>query len=297
MLCNLCPRACGVDRKQGELGICGQGSIALVSRAALHFFEEPAISGTRGSGTIFFTGCSLGCVFCQNREISRGESVGTPMDRHALAETMLRLQEEGAHNINLVTPTHFADRIAETLSDVRGKLRIPVVYNSSGYENLSTLQMLDGLIDIYLPDFKYASAQTAERYSAAPDYPEIAECAVVEMVRQAGGLRFDENGILQRGVIVRLLVLPGERKDAMEVLHILSRSVSPSQIKLSLMSQYTPEFAMDTPYPNLHRRLTSFEYNSVWERACELGFEGYSQARESASARYTPDFSKNRDVL
>lgn len=215
------------------------------------------------------------------------------MDRHALAETMLRLQEEGAHNINLVTPTHFADRVAETLSDVRGKLKIPVVYNSSGYENLSTLRMLEGLIDVYLPDFKYASPETARRYSSAPDYPEVAVTAIREMVRQTGGLRFDENGILQRGVIVRLLVLPGERKDAIEVLKLLASAVDPTEIRLSLMSQYTPQFALDTPYPNLHRRLTRFEYDSVWETACALGFEGYSQARESASARYTPDFSNH----
>ena len=293
MGCNLCPRACGVERENGERGACGQGSVVRVARAALHFFEEPAISGTRGSGTVFFCGCSLGCVFCQNREISRGETLGTPMDRHALAETMLRLQEEGAHNINLVTPTHFADRVAETLSDVRGKLKIPVVYNSSGYENLSTLRMLEGLIDVYLPDFKYASPETARRYSSAPDYPKVAVTAIREMVRQTGGLRFDENGILQRGVIVRLLVLPGERKDAIEVLKLLASAVDPTEIRLSLMSQYTPEFALDTPYPNLHRRLTRFEYDSVWETACALGFAGYSQARESASARYTPDFSNH----
>ncbi len=287
--CYLCPRACGVDREKGERGYCGAGSRARVARVSLHAFEEPCISGTRGSGTVFFSSCSLGCVFCQNRSISR-EQVGREMDRRELGEQMLLLQDAGAHNLNLVTATHFADCVAEALADVKPKLHIPVVYNSSGYECVDTLRMLDGLVDIYLPDFKYASAALAERYSSAPDYPAVAARAIAEMHRQTGAFVLDGEGLAQKGTMVRLLVLPSHRADAMAVLRLLAETVPPQEIRLSLMSQYTPEFAADAPYRNLHRRVTRFEYESVMEEAVRLGFEGYGQEKTSASSRYTPDF-------
>ena len=287
--CNLCPRACGVDRSRGARGVCGSGDVARVARVALHPFEEPCIGGTRGSGTIFFSGCSLGCIFCQNRSISR-EPVGVDMDRAALSDAMLSLQDKGAHNINLVTATHFADRVAEALSDVKGKLHIPVVYNTSGYERVETLQLLEGLVDVYLPDFKYASSELAARYSSAPDYPAVAAAAIAEMYRQTGAFAIDENGLAQKGTMVRLLVLPSHRADAMAVLQSLSETVPPSEIRLSLMSQYTPEFATDTPYRELHRRVTRFEYESVLEEAVRLGFDGYCQQKSAASAAYTPNF-------
>jgi len=292
--CNLCPRACGADRLHGERGVCGAGALARVARLSLHAFEEPCISGTRGSGTIFFSGCSLGCAFCQNRSISR-EPVGVEMDRSALADAMLSLQEKGAHNLNLVTATHFSDRVAEALSDVKKDLRIPVVYNSSGYERVETLRMLEGLVDIYLPDFKYASAELAARYSSAPDYPEVAAAAIAEMHRQTGAFLLDEDGMAQRGTMVRLLVLPSHRADAIEVLRRLAERVPPHEIRLSLMSQYTPEFALDTPYRELHRRVTRFEYESVLAEASRLGFDGYCQQRSAASAAYTPNFSENTE--
>ena len=288
--CNLCPRACGADRSRGERGACGAGADMRVARVSLHAFEEPCISGTRGSGTIFFSGCSLGCVFCQNRSISRA-AVGQVMDGHALGEAMLSLQEKGAHNINLVTATHFADRVAEALSDVKPRLHIPVVYNTSGYERIETLRMLEGLVDVYLPDFKYASGELAARYSSAPDYPDVAARAIAEMYRQSGSVCFDENGMILRGTVVRVLVLPSHRADAMAVLRRLADTVPPSGIRLSLMSQYTPEFATDTPYRELHRRVTRFEYESVTEEAIRLGFDGYMQERSSASSRYTPNFT------
>ncbi len=288
--CDLCPRACGADRANGERGVCGANADVRVARVSLHAFEEPCISGTRGSGTIFFSGCSLGCVFCQNRSISR-EAVGKVMDRRALGDAMLSLQDAGAHNINLVTATHFADRVAEALSDVKPRLHIPVVYNTSGYERVETLRMLEGLVDIYLPDFKFASSSLADKYSSAPDYPEVASCAIAEMHRQTGPVRLDADGMILRGTVVRLLVLPSQRADAIEVLRRLATLVPPSEIRLSLMSQYTPEFATDTPYRELHRRVTRFEYESVIEEALRLGFEGYTQERSSASSSYTPNFT------
>ena len=287
--CMLCPRMCGVDRDGGALGVCKMGAQAMVARAAPHLFEEPCLSGTRGSGTIFFAGCSLRCIFCQNRAISRAPT-GRVLTSSALADEMLSLQEQGVHNVNLVTATHFTDKVAEALTLAKPHLRIPVVWNSSGYERVESLRMLDGLVDIYLPDFKYASSDLSRDYSAAPDYPDVAAAAIAEMVRQRGAFRTNEAGLAESGVLVRLLILPGQRADAIEVLRRLARTVSPSDLRLSLMSQYTPAFAMDTPYPNLHRRLTRFEYDSVIREALALGFDGYTQDRSSATSAYTPDF-------
>lgn len=288
--CYLCPRTCGVDRASGERGICAQGDEMRIARAALHPFEEPSVSGTRGSGTVFFCGCSLGCVFCQNQAISRAQQTGRAVSAEELADVFLKLEAQGAHNVNLVTPTHFADGVARALTIAKARLSIPVLYNTSGYERVETLRMLDGLIDIYMPDFKYHSPALAEKYSSAPDYGEVAERAIAEMYRQVGRYRLDEDGLLQKGLLVRHLVLPGARKDSLAVLDRLAEVVSPSEILLSLMSQYTPEFAKASPYTELHRRVTSFEYQSVVAHAEALGFDGYTQQRASATAVYTPDF-------
>ena len=296
-VCNLCPRECSADRRVDGLGFCGEKATLAVSRASLHMWEEPPISGTRGSGTIFFCGCNLRCVFCQNKIISRGEGTRYELCEEDLCRLMLRLEEMGAHNINLVTPSHFADTVASCLEQVKPRLSVPVVYNSSGYEKLSTLKMLDGLVDVYLPDFKYASSKLASDYSGAPDYPEVASAATKEMLRQVGSVSLDGNGLITRGVIVRHLILPSCRKDSIAVLEHLSRLLPIKDIRLSLMSQYTPEFALDCGFKNLHRRLTSFEYDSVLERAIALGFEGYFQALSSSSKEYTPDFDKECELL
>ncbi len=294
--CYLCPRLCGARREAGEYGFCSQGAQMRVARASLHMFEEPPISATRGSGTVFFSGCSLRCVFCQNRAISRSDcrsdnsEIGREVSVDELCEIFFSLKEQGAHNINLVTPTHFADKIAIALARVKDKLLIPVVYNSSGYERVETLKMLDGLVDIYMPDMKYGTSECAERYSAAPDYVEVAVAAISEMFRQTGEPRFDQDGLLLRGTLVRHLVLPSHRKDSILALDTLAKAVPPDKILLSVMSQYTPEFSLDSPYENLHRRVTSFEYNSVVDHAASLGFNGFTQSRSSASASYTPDF-------
>lgn len=293
MKCQLCPRKCGVERDKGERGYCQSPALPRVARAALHFFEEPPISGTRGSGTVFFTGCSLGCVFCQNRAIRTPES-GREVDAAALAEIFFSLARQGAHNINLVTPTHFADTVAAALELARPTLGIPVVYNCGGYERVETLRRLEGLVDIYLPDFKYVSPELSRAYSAAPDYATHAIAALREMVRQVGAVSFGEDGMLKNGVIVRHLVLPAARHDSMAVLDTVAATVPVSDIRLSLMSQYTPDFApADAPAP-LHRRVTQFEYESVLEHAMSLGFEGYFQDRSSASAAYTPDFERSK---
>lgn len=288
--CELCPRVCGVDRTSGRVGYCGEKREMRISRIALHPYEEPPISGKSGSGTVFFCGCSLRCVFCQNRDISRGQSAGkiyTPKD---LAKELLTLQEMGASNINLVTPTHFADRVAETLKAVKGELRIPVVYNSSGYETPATLDMLDGLVDVYMPDLKYMSSKLAKKYSSAPDYPAVAEKAIEKMYKQVGKCKYNPDGTLARGVLVRHLVLPGSRKDSIAVLERLSVLVPTEHILLSLMSQYTPDFALDSEFEILHRRLTRFEYDSVVRVAESLGFEGFIQSMSSATKAYTPKF-------
>ena len=280
---------CGADRDMGERGVCSQGSAIRVSRAALHMYEEPPISGERGSGTVFFSGCSLRCVFCQNKDISRGADKGQALTPSELSDIFLRLQDEGAHNIHLVTPTHFADGIAEALGKARPHLLIPVIYNTSGYERVETLRRLEGLVDIYMPDFKYASSELAAKYSSAPDYPEVVSAAICEMFRQTGAYAYGEDGMLKRGTVVRHLVLPSCRRDSMLVLDALARLLPPKEILLSLMSQYTPEF-YEGDLRELRRRITSFEYNSVLEHAASLGFDGFMQGRGSATAEYTPSF-------
>lgn len=288
-VCLQCPRACGVERSAEQPGFCGVPLNFVVSRAALHRFEEPPISGTRGSGTIFFGGCNLRCVFCQNREISRG-GVGREIDDNTLLSLMLRLRDEGAHNINLVTPTHYAAQLVPVLTRAKPLLGIPIVYNCGGYENPETLKQLDGLVDIYLPDFKYRSSDLSKKYSAAPDYCAVALTALEEMLRQTQTSIFSEDGLMKRGVLVRHLVLPGARKDSIDVLRLLASRFGTHSFRISVMSQYTPSFAKDVPYPELHRRVTSFEYESVTKEAEALGFEGYFQSRASATELYTPDF-------
>ena len=291
-LCDQCPRGCRVDRERGR-GFCGVGKAFCVSRAALHPWEEPFLSGTRGSGTLFFSGCNLRCVFCQNREISRG-NVGKELSPEALEEVLLRLQEAGAHNLNLVTPTHYARELVPVLERLKPRLRIPVVYNCGGYERVESLRHLEGLVDIYLPDFKYLDAVRAETYSGAADYGEVATLALEEMLRQQPRLEYDGEGMLLRGVAVRHLVLPGGRKDSLHLLRHLAEHFGTREYLLSLMSQYTPEFALDSPYPELHRRVTTFEYESVVKEAERLGFAGCIQDRSSASSSYTPDFYEER---
>ena len=289
--CTQCPRACAVDRSV-SVGYCGVPWNFRIARADLHHWEEPPISGTRGSGTIFFSGCNLRCVYCQNREVSR-ESLGREVDADRLTDLMLALRDGGAHNINFVTPTPYAVQLAALLERVKPTLGIPIVYNCGGYESVETLRRLDGLVDVYLPDVKYFSPDLARRYSDAPDYFSVALSALAEMLRQTGAPVTDGEGILQRGTVVRHLVLPAHRDDSIALLRALAERFGTRGLRLSLMSQYTPQFALDTPYRNLHRRVTTFEYNAVLDHALALGFEGYFQARDSATAAFTPDFRES----
>ena len=285
--CNLCPRECNIDRSE-QKGFCGCNSTISVAKTMLHHWEEPCISGTNGSGAIFFSGCTLKCVYCQNKDISRSQT-GEQMSVNALAETMLRLQNMGAHNINLVTPTHYTTEIIKALDIAKPKLNIPIVYNTSGYEKTQTLKMLDGYIDVYLPDFKYFDSEISSRYSKAPDYFENASKAIVEMHRQVGKYTENKKGLIKKGVIVRHLVLPKCRHDSVRILEELAKLLPTDEIKLSLMSQFTPDFA-DCEFKELQRRITSFEYNFVLEKAIALGFDGFFQEKESANKKYTPDF-------
>ena len=293
--CFLCPRGCGAEREAGKLGFCHTDAQIRVARAALHPFEEPPISGERGSGTVFFTGCSLRCIFCQNSAI-RAPETGKVLSIEQLADLFLFLQEKGAENINLVTATHFADGVAAALQIAKPRLRIPVVYNCGGYERVETLRTLAGLVDVYLPDFKYVSSALSAAYSSAPDYAEVATAALAEMFAQVGAVELDARGMLKKGVMVRHLVLPGCRADSLAVLERVARTVPIADIRLSLMRQYTPDFAPADAPKSLKRRVTSFEYESVMARAVEMGFEGFFQGKEAASASYTPNFEE-RDLL
>ena len=292
-LCTLCPRACSVDRSE-QVGYCSVPDRILVARAALHMWEEPPISGSRGSGTIFFCGCNMGCVFCQNSQISRPKSqTGRAFDQDGLWKIMRALREKGAHNINFVTPTHYADAIAEVLRTHKGELDVPVVYNCGGYESVETLRILEGLVDIYLPDFKYFSSELSKKYSNASDYMQVASAALGEMLRQQGKCVFDEKGIMQKGVIVRHLVLPGCRKDSIEVLRKIAEIRGDRDLMISLMRQFTPDFLPEgDEFSSLRRRLTSFEYESVLKVADELGLDGFSQGADSATSDFTPNFSE-----
>ena len=263
-----------------------------VSKTMLHKYEEPCISGEdreRGSGAIFFSGCNLRCVYCQNSAISRSAASGEVYTPEMLADEMLRLEDVGAYNINLVTPTHYIPQIIAALDIAKRRLKVPVVFNTGGYERAEVIRALDGYADIFLTDFKYGSAEPAKKYSAAEDYPEVAAKALGEMYRITGEVQMDENGMMRRGVIIRHLVLPGGRRDSVKALEKAAQTVDASKVLLSLMRQYTPEFAPET-VKELKRRVTSFEYDFVLNAALELGFDGFMQGRESAKTIYTPDF-------
>lgn len=290
--CVACPRECSVDRAAGERGFCGVTNEYVIGSADLHMWEEPCISGTRGSGAIFFSGCNLRCIFCQNRDISR-EVVGKKYSEDELIAAMLELQERGAHNINLVTATPYSLFLANTLKKVKKDLHIPIVYNCGGYESLDSLRALEGLVDIYLPDFKYFDDERARAYSSAPGYAKLASEALCEMYLQVGKLALDEHGIAKRGLIVRHLCLPGCREDSKAVLKCISEILPASEITLSLMRQYTPDFADADAPKNLHRRLTSFEYDDILDYALSLGFDGFSQDKDSANQSFTPKFNKS----
>ncbi len=261
----------------------------------LHPWEEPCIAGEGGAGTVFFSGCNLRCVYCQNREISGGGG-GRQMTEEALTESILALAEQGAACIEFVTPTHYTHRLAVLLQKLKPRLTLPVVWNSGGYEKAESLRLLEGLVDVYLPDFKYFDGGPAGQYSHAPDYRERATEALAEMLKQTGKPRFDERGQMTGGVLVRHLVLPGQRQDSIKVLGHLAEHFGTESLRLSLMSQYTPDFYVAAGCPGdckaLRRRLTSFEYESVQREALRLGFEGYFQSAGAADARYTPDFSE-----
>lgn len=287
--CAVCPRGCHAVRGTSGGGYCGMPETLTVSRCAPHLWEEPCISGKNGSGTVFFAGCNLRCVFCQNKVISHGRQ-GREVSEDELADMMLALADTGVHNINLVTPTHYTRPLARLLEKIKPRLHIPVVWNSGGYESVESLAMLTGLVDVYLPDFKFFSPELSESYAGARDYPRVASAALLEMHGQVGDPVFDDEGIMQKGVMVRHLVLPGCRKDSVAVLRHLSELMPVRALRLSLMRQYTPHFAMDTPYKNLHRTLTEFEYASVAEEALKLGFEGFFQGKDAADPSFTPDF-------
>ena len=281
--CRICPRRCGADRTVGN-GLCGARSMPKVARAALHYWEEPCISGTGGSGTVFFSGCSLGCVYCQNREISHG-GAGREISTARLADIFRELEAAGAHNINLVTPTHFVPSIIEALDLYRPG--IPTVYNCGGYEGAEALEALRGYIDIYLTDIKYFSPEYSMKYSGAVDYFERAYAAAAEMIAQTGPPVI-RDGLMKSGVIIRHLVLPGLRRDSMAVLDAVAKLPKDSFL-LSLMSQYTPADLEE--FPEINRRVTTFEYESVVSHAVELGLtKGYTQDRRSAKEEYTPPF-------
>ncbi len=283
--CRLCPRNCGVRRTaEHGSGVCRMGADPVVARAALHFGEEPCISGTRGSGTVFFSGCSLRCTFCQNRPISR-EGFGRRITPEQLADIFRRLTDQGAHNINLVTATHFVPAVIRALALYRPP--VPVVYNCGGYESVDTLRMLEGYIDVYLPDLKYMAADPARRYSAAADYPDAAQAALLEMARQVGDCVYDDDGLMQRGMVVRHLILPENTRGAMAALDWLAANLP--QYPVSLMAQYTPcGEAMDIR--ELSRRITKREYLKVRTYMEDLGLEGYVQQRTSAGKEYIPPF-------
>jgi putative pyruvate formate lyase activating enzyme len=269
------------------------GENPVVAKAYLHMWEEPCISGTRGSGTVFFSGCNLKCIFCQNHEISH-EGIGREITSKELADIFLSLRDKGAHNINLVTPSHFIPAILEALEMAKRKpapLDIPIVYNTNGYDSIECLQMLEGSIDIYLPDLKYVGTETSMEYSKAKDYFEKASQAILEMYRQVGAPLFDKDGILQRGVIIRHLVLPGHTNDTLRVLDWIRESL-PDDVYVSLMSQYIP-CHLACSHKVIGRRLTRYEHEKVLNKFVKLGFNGFVQERDAASTQYIPDFKND----
>ncbi len=289
--CTLCPRQCSARRdEQSGSGFCGAESLPRVCRIAPHMWEEPCISGTRGSGTIFFSGCTLRCVFCQNYEISRNIT-GKQMNPSSLADAFRRLEESGVHNINLVSPTPYIDSIIEAFSLYRPS--IPVVYNTGGYERAETIRRLDGIVDIYLPDMKYIRSELSGKYSKAGDYFEYADAALHEMVRQTGKPVFNDDGMMLRGTIVRHLILPQNTRNSIDVLNYLSENFG-DRILVSLMGQYTP-VANAADYPEINRRITAREYDKLLSHLEQLELDGFAQQLGSAKEEYIPDFDLERD--
>ena len=285
MKCNICPRQCGADRKT-QKGYCGMTEEFSVARAGLHFWEEPPISGKNGSGTVFFSGCNLGCVYCQNYEISH-ENMGKTVSEERLLEIFIELQEKGAHNINLVNPTHYAVRLADLLK--KHQKKIPVVYNSSGYECVETLKKLEGVVDIYLPDLKYISSEKAKKYSLAENYFDFASKALLEMKRQCPENIYDSDGIMQKGMIVRHLILPKNTNQSIEILKWIAENLG-ADTAISLMAQYTPYGKIEA-YPELQRRITQREYDKVLAAALDMGFKNiFTQEPSSATTEFIPDF-------
>lgn len=289
--CVLCPRECHVNRNANEIGYCGQTANLTAARAALHFWEEPCLSGTKGSGTVFFSGCNLRCVYCQNHEIAHGLS-GHKITVSRLSDIFLELQEKGAHNINLVTPTHFVPQIITALKAAKKQgLSIPIVYNTSAYEKTDTLKKLEGLVDIYLPDLKYQDSLLSERYSHAPDYFETAARAIAEMVRQVGAPVFagGADSLMKKGVIVRHLLLPGCQRDARRILRYLHETYG-NDVYVSIMNQYTPLPQTET-VPELNRRISAREYEKIIDFAISIGIEnGFIQEGETDSESFIPAF-------
>lgn len=267
--CLLCPRKCGINRSTGQTGVCGVSSEIKVARAALHYWEEPCISGKRGSGAVFFSGCSLHCVFCQNREISDGKA-GKVISKERLSDIFMELADKGANNINLVTPGQYIPDIVWAVNDAKSRgMKLPIIYNTSGYENVTELKLLEGIVDVYLPDFKYMDSTLSARYSRAKDYPSVAKQALSEMVRQQPDVVIDDaTGLIQKGVIVRQLLLPGHVNDAKAVLKYLYDTYH-DHVYISMMSQFTPIALKD--YPEINRTVTKREYERLVNYALEIG--------------------------
>lgn len=292
MKCDLCPRKCLTDRAKGEKGICGQTDKLKVARAALHFWEEPCISGEAGSGAVFFSGCPLHCVFCQNENIANG-TVGKEISVERLAEIFLELQEKGANNINLVTPGHFVPQITKALDQAKQEgLKLPIVYNTSSYETVETIKRLEGYVDIYLPDFKYMSSALSRKYSHAPDYAKVAKEAIAEMVRQTKEAQFvdgDEDNLILKGTIVRHLMLPGCMEDSKRIIKYLHETYG-NTIYISIMNQFTPLSNLEK-YPELNRKINAEEYDALVDYAIDIGIEnGFIQEGDTAEESFIPAF-------
>ena len=285
--CYDCPRMCGADRAAGARGVCSSGELPRAARAAAHYGEEPCISGTRGSGTIFFTGCSLGCVYCQNAVISRPGSPGVELTVQQLRDVMLRLRDRGVHNINLVTGSHFVRPIAEALDGL--ELGIPVAWNSSGYESVESLRRLEGLVQIYMPDYKYSSSVPAARYSAAPDYPEVASAAILEMFRQTGPFRLDDDDMLTSGVLIRHLILPGWTDNSIGCIDWVAEHFPMGGVLFSLMSQYTPMPGIEARFPELARVVDPAIAQMLYEYLLDKDIEdGYYQEPDASGDEMIP---------
>lgn len=287
--CLLCPRKCGINRSTGQTGVCGVSSEIKVARAALHYWEEPCISGKRGSGAVFFSGCSLHCVFCQNREISDGKA-GKVISKDRLSDIFMELADKGANNINLVTPGQYIPDIVWAVNDAKSRgMKLPIIYNTSGYENVTELKLLEGIVDVYLPDFKYMDSTLSARYSRAKDYPSVAKQALSEMVRQQPDVVIDDaTGLIQKGVIVRQLLLPGHVNDAKAVLKYLYDTYH-DHVYISMMSQFTPTALKD--YPEINRTVTRREYERLVDYALEIGItNAFIQEGDVAKDSFIPAF-------